>query len=143
EVAADRVAELPETYGEGVAVAGNADVVQAAVGGVRAHGDRGHAAVHGIEAVAAAHEVGGGLGGAADARQLHHVLRLERQAPARLDDRRGDRVMPAARAQRSEEHTSELQSRGHLVCRLLLEKKNFQYKRPAQWPVIWISTIKG
>src|SRR5207253_10804575 len=33
---------------------------------------------------------------------------------------------PAAAAQapaRSEEHTSELQSRGHLVCRLLLEKK--------------------
>src|SRR5207253_7019821 len=26
------------------------------------------------------------------------------------------------RAHRSEEHTSELQSRGHLVCRLLLEK---------------------
>src|SRR5690625_6472605 len=25
---------------------------------------------------------------------------------------------------RSEEHTSELQSRGHLVCRLMLEKKN-------------------
>src|SRR5207253_10084906 len=29
-------------------------------------------------------------------------------------------------AQRSEEHTSELQSRGHLVCRLLLEKKKQQ-----------------
>src|SRR2546429_4215242 len=29
----------------------------------------------------------------------------------------------AARAPRSEEHTSELQSRLHLVCRLLLEKK--------------------
>src|SRR5690625_7014333 len=27
---------------------------------------------------------------------------------------------------RSEEHTSELQSRGHLVCRLLLEKKKSQ-----------------
>src|SRR5689334_23600642 len=27
--------------------------------------------------------------------------------------------------QRSEEHTSELQSQFHLVCRLLLEKKNF------------------
>src|SRR5439155_19231748 len=27
---------------------------------------------------------------------------------------------------RSEEHTSELQSRGHLVCRLLLEKKNYK-----------------
>src|SRR2546429_4705114 len=32
------------------------------------------------------------------------------------------------RGQRSEEHTSELQSRLHLVCRLLLEKKkNIQY----------------
>src|SRR5690625_6026809 len=30
---------------------------------------------------------------------------------------------------RSEEHTSELQSRGHLVYRLLLEKKN-QHKEP-------------
>src|SRR5690625_6930686 len=29
----------------------------------------------------------------------------------------------AYNAVRSEEHTSELQSRGHLVCRLLLEKK--------------------
>src|SRR5690625_6425774 len=29
---------------------------------------------------------------------------------------------------RSEEHTSELQSRGHLVCRLLLEKRNKQGK---------------
>src|SRR5690625_6563427 len=28
---------------------------------------------------------------------------------------------------RSEEHTSELQSRGHLVCRLLLEKKKNTY----------------
>src|SRR5947209_12659189 len=28
------------------------------------------------------------------------------------------------RSQRSEEHTSELQSRQYLVCRLLLEKKN-------------------
>src|SRR5690625_5436277 len=28
---------------------------------------------------------------------------------------------------RSEEHTSELQSRGHLVCRLLLETKNPNY----------------
>src|SRR5690625_5966644 len=31
-------------------------------------------------------------------------------------------------APRSEEHTSELQSRGHLVCRLLLEKKKVKYK---------------
>src|SRR2546429_5888717 len=31
---------------------------------------------------------------------------------------------------RSEEHTSELQSRLHLVCRLLLEKKNSRCQRP-------------
>src|SRR5206468_8075518 len=34
----------------------------------------------------------------------------------------GERIVAAAR--RSEEHTSELQSRSDLVCRLLLEKKN-------------------
>src|SRR5215510_15838408 len=33
------------------------------------------------------------------------------------------------RPRRSEEHTSELQSRGHLVCRLLLEKKKNQIHR--------------
>src|SRR5690554_7147061 len=31
---------------------------------------------------------------------------------------------------RSEEHTSELQSRPHLVCRLLLEKKNYKIVLP-------------
>src|SRR3989442_2362075 len=31
---------------------------------------------------------------------------------------------PGTRLERSEEHTSELQSRPHLVCRLLLDKKN-------------------
>src|SRR5437870_11552413 len=30
--------------------------------------------------------------------------------------------------ERSEEHTSELQSRGHLVCRLLLEKKKYRVR---------------
>src|SRR5437870_10276560 len=33
------------------------------------------------------------------------------------------------RRERSEEHTSELQSRGHLVCRLLLEKKKLRIRR--------------
>src|SRR5437899_6793309 len=32
-------------------------------------------------------------------------------------------AMPSFSSQRSEEHTSELQSLRHLVCRLLLEKK--------------------
>src|SRR5690625_6273118 len=38
-------------------------------------------------------------------------------------------IQPSAFAWRSEEHTSELQSPGHLVCRLLLEKKNFKFRR--------------
>src|SRR2546422_4118926 len=36
---------------------------------------------------------------------------------------RAERFSDADLASRSEEHTSELQSRLHLVCRLLLEKK--------------------
>src|SRR5687768_17917713 len=39
--------------------------------------------------------------------------------------RQDDRCRPSrSHRRRSEEHTSELQSRLHLVCRLLLEKKN-------------------
>src|SRR2546430_8048171 len=37
--------------------------------------------------------------------------------------RRRHRVVHPRRDQRSEEHTSELQSQSNLVCRLLLEKK--------------------
>src|SRR2546429_6779408 len=36
-----------------------------------------------------------------------------------------------ARADRSEEHTSELQSRLHLVCRLLLEKNKIHHTPPS------------
>src|SRR3712207_8053464 len=56
---------------------------------------------------------------AAEARQhlgdLHRLLLVEDHALRRLRD--------GAQALRSEEHTSELQSRQYLVCRLLLEKK--------------------
>src|SRR5439155_19965271 len=47
------------------------------------------------------------------------VPRLMEHSIKNLGTRGLDRGPPA----RSEEHTSELQSRGHLVCRLLLEKK--------------------
>src|SRR5258707_5160280 len=41
---------------------------------------------------------------------------------------------------RSEEHTSELQSRQYLVCRLLLEKKNESNKiKNRSVPPIWLS----
>src|SRR5690625_5516925 len=41
----------------------------------------------------------------------------------RVRERTGRHRAGCEPAGRSEEHTSELQSRGHLVCRLLLEKK--------------------
>src|SRR5690606_41855547 len=41
-----------------------------------------------------------------------------------------DRVVH--RRERSEEHTSELQSRENLVCRLLLEKKKYKYREDAE-----------
>src|SRR5687768_17728239 len=41
------------------------------------------------------------------------------------------RLAAALRTLRSEEHTSELQSRLHLVCRLLLEKKKQKKQPPA------------
>src|SRR5690625_6233836 len=46
-----------------------------------------------------------------------------RHAPGRCAAR------PRRAVWRSEEHTSELQSRGHLVCRLLLEKKKNNTKK--------------
>src|SRR2546429_3669654 len=42
-------------------------------------------------------------------------------------------IQPAACGPRSEEHTSELQSRLHLVCRLLLEKKKKNKKQIANY----------
>src|SRR5256885_7528190 len=49
-------------------------------------------------------------------------LRREGGGPARQHERRADQ-------ERSEEHTSELQSPCNLVCRLLLEKKKTAYER--------------
>src|SRR5439155_10787942 len=82
---------------------------------------------------------------------LHDALPISFAGPARDDDRQGhghddhheagevgavderaegrpvlDQPRPL---RRSEEHTSELQSRGHLVCRLLLEKKKKQSRK--------------
>src|SRR3712207_7981892 len=52
------------------------------------------------------------------------VVRKPRQAPTvRIT---GRKIQRYADMVRSEEHTSELQSRQYLVCRLLLEKKNMR-----------------
>src|SRR3712207_8754884 len=51
---------------------------------------------------------------------FYETLRIRNAARLRVSDRRHD---PGVRHRRSEEHTSELQSRQYIVCRLLLEKK--------------------
>src|SRR5439155_15987481 len=61
-------------------------------------------------------DVAGGLGGVI-------AVNLDRRGAVGLR-------LTGSYLQRSEEHTSELQSRGHLVCRLLLEKKNKIHTRP-------------
>src|SRR5690625_5895151 len=51
------------------------------------------------------------------------IEELELNIPQRTNRLNISGISATAKAERSEEHTSELQSRGHLVCRLLLEKK--------------------
>src|SRR3712207_7695796 len=55
------------------------------------------------------------------------VVLPDPQLPGRADHAGGD--VPVRLARRSEEHTSELQSRQYLVCRLLLEKKKQTRRR--------------
>src|SRR5690625_7000519 len=47
-----------------------------------------------------------------------------RAIPDPIDVEPGEAFIENRPFQRSEEHTSELQSRGHLVCRLLLQQKH-------------------
>src|SRR5437660_3893577 len=79
-----------------------------------------------------------GVGIPAFARRLRDagvILCYHNVSPARDGPPSGDpgvhlALEKFATQMRSEEHTSELQSRGHLVCRLLLEKKNTLHEPP-------------
>src|SRR5437870_2362696 len=51
------------------------------------------------------------------------AIALATRAPILVAPAMNGKMWAHPATQRSEEHTSELQSRGHLVCRLLLEKK--------------------
>src|SRR5688572_31662246 len=64
------------------------------------------------------------LGGVQPARARRLLAAAGGRVPVAIVMTRRDlRADAAARALRSEEHTSELQSQSNLVCRLLLEKK--------------------
>src|SRR5574339_1303074 len=62
---------------------------------------------------------------------LHDALPISRVDRTNCD-RSATRTSVCPSRTRSEEHTSELQSPGDLVCRLLLEKKKTLTKQPAQ-----------
>src|SRR3712207_8523838 len=60
-------------------------------------------------------------------RRDRNMRRSSRSGGTQTDEvecSRNGSSMNSRRSRRSEEHTSELQSRQYLVCRLLLEKKN-------------------
>src|SRR2546429_5693620 len=64
------------------------------------------------------------------ARASTRSMRMRKLAPARVSSASlsSECTLKGERSRsRSEEHTSELQSRLHLVCRLLLEKQNLAY----------------
>src|SRR6185295_17211066 len=84
----------------GIAVARDAEIDQVAVGERGARKHRGHPAVDAVEAVRLPEEIRRRLRRAADARKLRHLVRRDRQLEERLDDRRRDRIMAAAGAER-------------------------------------------
>src|SRR5712664_4997972 len=60
---------------------------------------------------------------------LHDALPISSRSPT-MPNARSTFSTTSFTKTRSEEHTSELQSRSELVCRLLLEKKNKTNERP-------------
>src|SRR3712207_6880558 len=70
-----------------------------------------------------------------EAAEDHRVRGTDARAGEHRDRRLGDHRQVDHHAVRSEEHTSELQSRQYLVCRLLLEKKKTTLLT-ASWSVV-------
>src|SRR2546430_12633139 len=77
--------------------------------------------------------------GALDERQIDALDQLPALQPVPVDADAEGVALQIADC-RSEEHTSELQSQSNLVCRLLLEKKNAPYSKPADMPTTLISS---
>src|SRR5689334_24533871 len=81
---------------------------------------------------------------------LHDALPISRQRPPPVDggrSLRGVRPVPpsvfgtTSPTSRSEEHTSELQSQFHLVCRLLLEKKKQTQRTPISALYVFVQSL--
>src|SRR5262245_64686260 len=75
-------------------------------------------------------------------RSHHAPWRFVSRLPAPGSGRLSCPRCPLAAGGRSEEHTSELQSLRHLVCRLLLEKKKKIHTRKIKSEKIKVTTIR-
>src|SRR3712207_8740959 len=67
---------------------------------------------------------------------VRRLIRVPGVDPAAARDRVAPYAWVVVAVLRSEEHTSELQSRQYLVCRLLLEKKKMQYPILFMWHLL-------
>src|SRR3712207_8869345 len=71
---------------------------------------------------------------------VRRAARLAGQSLAAADARARTDAEPGGK--RSEEHTSELQSRQYLVCRLLLEKKQVRTVRHRQTTLCFFDSLR-
>src|SRR2546430_10709651 len=70
------------------------------------------------------------------------LFRSRGMGASALHERGGARRQLVGLWQRSEEHTSELQSQSNLVCRLLLEKKNLLFTVMWIGPPVWLTSTR-
>src|ERR1039458_3402733 len=92
--------KLPGADRNRVSDAGHAEGGQVLVRQHRSRRYRRHAAMHGVEAVRAVHEISRTLRRAADAAELRDALRLHTHFIHRVNDALGNRVMPATGTER-------------------------------------------
>ena len=99
DAAANAMGELAEADRGGIAIAGDPEIDQVAIGEIGAGQHRGHAPVHAVKAVRLAEEISRRLRRTADAGQFGNAMRRQRQLEAGLDDGGADRIMATAGAQ--------------------------------------------
>ena len=92
-------ANWPSPIEAEIAVAGNPEIDKIAVGEVGAGQHRRHAAMHAVEAVRLAEEVGRRLRRTTDPGKLGDLVRRQAQLKAGLNNRGADRIVPASGAQ--------------------------------------------
>src|SRR5882724_10538511 len=92
--------ELAHADGGRIAVAADTECDQTAICQNRTGCHRGHASMHGVEAVRTVHEICRAFGGTSDTAHLDDALRLNTHFVHGINDAFGDCVVPAAGTKR-------------------------------------------